>query len=319
MAKRKPEPKPANPMRTTEQHMQRDRELFARDVASSISGYKNAPKAFKAEQEEKRTHIVESLKVLWSDFDRIEREKTGETINGASNKTEWAKTHKISMRYCQYILNGRKPRTGEHANRAVRLKPGMRVKIDDRKISLTEAMIAALIGLIEEPIKKDPVVATKSTQGANAKVTPTKKTHQISHTGVSGNVYVYCGKATGGKYGIPKDRIVSDVPTCKQCQTAMDKKIAHEEGRKTRHELQLALGLSDLSEVPMGDAKAVLDKFEAAVAAHPEWRAGIVASCRTQLEAQVRTDEQTAPPGEELSPAAKALAAVVDPICETKE
>lgn len=50
------------------------------------------------------------------------------------------------------------------------------------------------------------------------------------------------------------------------------------------HCLRKALGLSDLDEVPMGGAKAMLEKFEAAVAAHPEWHAETVASWRTQLE-----------------------------------
>lgn len=88
-------------------------------------------------------------------------------------------------------------------------------------------------------------------------------------------------------------------------------KIDREEQSKTWHALQKALGFSDFDEVPMGGAKAMLEKFEAAVAAHPEWHAETVASWRTQLE--VQGDEKQ-------HPAAKALAAVVDgTVCDTNE
>jgi hypothetical protein len=70
--------------------MQRDREAFAKNVAASICDYESAPRAFKTAREESRVQIAKNVELLWSEFERIERQKTGETINGATTKTEWA-------------------------------------------------------------------------------------------------------------------------------------------------------------------------------------------------------------------------------------
>jgi hypothetical protein len=100
-------------MRTTEEYMLRDREAFASATASAIRTFKDEPRAFRRDREENRVSIAERVILIWSEFERIGKEKTGETINGATNKTEWAKAHKISLRYCEYIIKGKRDRSAE--------------------------------------------------------------------------------------------------------------------------------------------------------------------------------------------------------------
>ena len=186
-AKQQRVPKPAP---TIAGWFERDPEAFALDVAGSIITFKNEPKAYKADREEKRTIIAESLKLLWAEFARIKG--TGETINGCTKKEGWAKAHEISMRYCEYILKGKRDRSEEVRNRAMKLQVGLLVKVSDRKFPLTEQMIAAIIGLIDPNHvvrEKDPVVTSKATETKPQVTTKlqqgaTRKTHQYSHTGV---------------------------------------------------------------------------------------------------------------------------------------
>ena len=86
------------------------------------------------------------------------RERTGETINGATTKTEWAKkVAKVSMRHIQYIRKdgNRKGQTRTTVRvKPVELKEGMVVRIDDRKLTLTSRIIEAL--WLEAGKKRNP-------------------------------------------------------------------------------------------------------------------------------------------------------------------
>ena len=62
--------------------------------------------------------------------------EAGTPVNGCATKKDWAAKWKITTRQCNYILRGRKPRTGEHKNRAVLIKPDMVVRVGKRKFTV---------------------------------------------------------------------------------------------------------------------------------------------------------------------------------------
>jgi hypothetical protein len=213
MAKRKPELKPANPMPTTEQYMQRDREAFASATAAAIRTFKDEPRAFKMDREENRVSIAERVILIWSEFERIEKEKTGETINGASNKTEWAKKHKITLRYCEYIIKGKRDRSAEVKTRAMNLQTGLLVKVGDQKFPLTDQMIAALIGLNTNHVVR--VEPKKAGRGKKEETAPTKDSLAV-HYRAGQSQYAACHKPVGSKYNNPTTKLWDKV-TCDAC------------------------------------------------------------------------------------------------------
>lgn len=132
----------------------------AGEFLDAIAKSKKVIKANRDHLPSKEAKLRPLLKQVWDALDK------GVAVNGFDTKTAWAAHNKVSARYCQYIVNGRKARTGEHRNRAVPLKVGLLASIDGTKFEFTEGMVAAVKGMIEEP--KKPVEEPKKEEEPTA-------------------------------------------------------------------------------------------------------------------------------------------------------
>jgi hypothetical protein len=311
-------------------------------IARRITGLEG----LKTDVESERQDIGSDLRHIW------EALKSGQTVNGATNKKEWCAFAKITPRYAQYLVRdgSRKGQGTRTTVRVITLKEGMVVNFDGVKYVIERASLhKTTTSLILKPqlpsqeevdkrLKKMTKLTKKERQAkASPKVNvgfmlfsgKPNKTHQMQPN----DVRTYCGKTPGQT--LKKDAGMSESPTCKQCQIgkyqdkarkemaeAQQPKQSEKDLRKRLKQLMEELRECENDAYRVTDYLALKDQERQAI--YPDLTMEKVDAHHERSAKVTKEISETVDAIKALQhPAAKALAAAVDgaevpQICEQK-
>src|SRR5271166_3285351 len=93
--------------------------LLQRQRNATETTAKGVVKSYNQRRREATAALQSVLKQIWGKLDG------GESVGGYTSKEDWASSQSISIRNCQYIING-----GSNKAKSFRLKVGMTVIVD---------------------------------------------------------------------------------------------------------------------------------------------------------------------------------------------